>query len=274
MLEYVDWLLRRRQMDAKIIFFDIDGTILSERTGNISKSTIDAIKKAQSNGHLAFINTGRTYAEIDSELIDIGFDGYVCGCGTYITYHNIVLLNKTISDPLCKAILQDLITLKIDAVLEGSSAVYYADFPALPKLVKLRSIHKDIKHFNIQSWSSRQLQFDKFCIWPSSPISEEQFCLKYNNQFDFINRGGFYEVVPKGCSKASGIAFLLEYLNLPHENTYALGDGANDLAMLKYVKHSIAMGNSKDEIKNIVTFVTSGVDDDGAAYALKHFGII
>lgn len=261
-------------MDTKIIFFDIDGTILSERTGNVSESTINAIRTAQSNGHLAFINSGRTYAEIDRELIEIGFDGYVCGCGTYISYHDKVLFNKTISSSLSTEILHDLIALKIDAVLEGSSAIYYADFPALPKLVKLRSYQRDIKHFNIQSWSSKQLQFDKFCIWPSSPISEEQFCIKYNAQFDFINRSGFYEVVPKGCSKASGIAFLLEYLNLPHENTYALGDGANDLAMLEYVKHSIAMGNSKEEIKNIVSFVTSDVDDDGAAHALKHFEII
>lgn len=261
-------------MNTKLIFFDIDGTIMNERTGYISSSTINAIKKAQANGHLAFINTGRTFAEIDKELIDFGFDGFVCGCGTYISYHDKVLMNQTIPSSLCKEILHDLINLKIDAILEGSSTIYYDDLPNLPKLVRMRDLQKDVKKFNVQSWNVQDLTYDKFCIWASSEESEKQFCNKYKDKFDFINRGKFYEVVPMGYSKATGIEFLLDYLKLPHENTYALGDGANDLAMLKYVKHSIAMGNAPDDIKNIVTFVTSHVDSDGVENALKHFELI
>lgn len=83
-----------------------------------------------------------------------------------------------------------------------------------------------------------------------------------------------YEVVPKNHSKATGIEFLLSHLNIPHENTYSLGDGANDLSMLEYVQHSIGMGNSSDDIKGIVSYQTKDVDQDGVAVALKHFNII
>ena len=48
----------------KIIFFDIDGT-LSDFTGNILQSTKDGIKKLRGNGHLAFICTGRSRAQIN-----------------------------------------------------------------------------------------------------------------------------------------------------------------------------------------------------------------
>ena len=42
----------------------------------------------------------------------------------------------------------------------------------------------------------------------------------------------------------------------------------------KHVSLAIAMGNAGDELKSIADFVTKDVDDDGVAYALKHYGLI
>ena len=75
-------------MKQNIIFFDIDGTIINETTGLIPQSTAKAIKKAKANGHLTFINTGRPISEISNSLRNLNFDGYVCGCGTYIEYRD------------------------------------------------------------------------------------------------------------------------------------------------------------------------------------------
>ena len=44
----------------KVLFFDIDGTLLSHRTLTIPESAKRAVRKAKENGHLIFINTGRT----------------------------------------------------------------------------------------------------------------------------------------------------------------------------------------------------------------------
>ena len=46
--------------EQKALFFDIDGTILSELNGTIPESAKAAIGAAVREGHLAFINTGRT----------------------------------------------------------------------------------------------------------------------------------------------------------------------------------------------------------------------
>ena len=46
-------------MDKKIVFFDIDGTLVDEKTHDIPESTRKAIRELRANGHLAFINTGR-----------------------------------------------------------------------------------------------------------------------------------------------------------------------------------------------------------------------
>ena len=66
-------------MNRAALFFDIDGTVLSEITKEIPASTVDALKRAHDAGHFLFINTGRTYCSVPVELKKLPFDGYLCG---------------------------------------------------------------------------------------------------------------------------------------------------------------------------------------------------
>lgn len=261
-------------MDKKILFFDIDGTLLSHRTHELSESTKRAIKQAQENGHMVLINTGRVYSFIDKTVQSLGFDGFICGCGTHIVYKDEELLHTEFSPELMQSIIHDLREYKIDAVLEGKTAVYY-DYNSDSPIVK-GLIDYQIKHnFLARSWDDPRIAFDKFCIWMDKGYQAKQFQEKYNYILDFIDREGrLYEIVPKGYSKASGIEFMIKHLGIPHENTYAFGDGENDLPMLTFAKYSIAMGNSPKSIKDIVTYVTKDVDHEGIEHALKHFNLI
>jgi hydroxymethylpyrimidine pyrophosphatase-like HAD family hydrolase len=54
----------------------------------------------------------------------------------------------------------------------------------------------------------------------------------------------------------------------------ALGDAPNDMEMLEFAGISVAMGNGKEEVKQVADYVTSTVDEDGWAKAMKHFGLI
>lgn len=83
-------------MKKKALFFDIDGTLLSEVTGQVPESAIEALKQAQECGHLTFINTGRTICSIPGELKQLPFNGFICGCGTYISYQDEVIFSKSI----------------------------------------------------------------------------------------------------------------------------------------------------------------------------------
>ncbi|MFQ9436232.1 MAG: HAD hydrolase family protein [Ruminococcus callidus] len=75
------------------IFFDIDGTIISE-DGYLPESAVRAIQAARKKGNATFINTGRTAMNVDSFLREIGFNGYVYGCGTELEYDGKVLFHK------------------------------------------------------------------------------------------------------------------------------------------------------------------------------------
>ncbi len=261
-------------MNPKIIFFDIDGTILSHRNFQILDSTKKAIRKARENGHLTFVNTGRTYAEIDAEIKDVGFDGYVCGCGTFISYHSKVLYHATVDDTTSKEIIKDLQYYNIDAVLEGTHAIYFNSKIENETMKMVYDMYKT-RRFNLQTWEDPSPVFDKFCIWLNRINTIEDFRKKYETLFDFIDRDTYFlEIVPEGCSKATGIEYLLNHLAIPFEDAYAMGDSANDYSMLRYVKNSIGMGNSEQLILDIVSFVTKDVDEDGVIHALKHFDII
>jgi len=70
-----------------------------------------------------------------------------------------------------------------------------------------------------------------------------------------------------GVTKGSSCMFLTEHVGLKREDSYAFGDGLNDIEMLELVGHGIAMGNAIDEVKRSADYVTSSVDEDGLAKA-------
>ncbi|MDD3187830.1 MAG: HAD family hydrolase [Bacilli bacterium] len=262
-------------MKPNTIFFDIDGTLISEKTFKISVSTIEAIKKAQENGHLVFINTGRPILEIDDCLKELNFDGYICGCGTYIELKNKELLHRSLGVNLSKQIVSKLREYNIDAILEGRNGVYYDMNICSEEVLRIKARHTKQGFYKGQTFDDLEIDFDKLVIWTNESSDFDAFHKEFESILEFIPRGeNFYELVPLGFSKASGIEYITNYLDIPHENTYAIGDSTNDLSMLQYVKNSVAMGNSNPLLFDLVSFVTKNIEEDGIEFALKHYNII
>ena len=264
-------------MKPNIIFFDIDGTLMSEKTYMVPDSAKKAIKEAQNNGHYVFVNTGRPILEIDKCIEELNFDGYICGCGTHIKFKTEDLFHKSLGVTLSKKVAEKLREYNIDAILEGKKGVYYDNDAQISSKEVQRIKTRDIKEgFYVgQTFDDSDIDFDKLVIWNNENSNFEAFQNEFKDVFEFIHRSkDFYELVPLGFSKASGIKYIIDYLNIPHENTYAIGDSTNDLSMLEYVYNSIAMGNSHPKLFDLVTFVTKDIEEDGIAHALTHFNII
>lgn len=260
----------------KIIFFDIDGTISIEETGEIPQSAVNAIRKARENGHLAYINSGRTLFSIEEKYKQIGFDGYVCGCGTDIYEGNRNIYHHSISKETCMKIIEKARETKVTAVYESTKSVYYD--PVVPKHEVVEALKND-KDSGWLTLSERMEDidcvFDKFCVWVTSESDFASFIKAVEDSFEYADRGGgMYEFMPKGVSKATGIQFLLDFYGIPLENCFAIGDSTNDLAMLQYVPNSIAMGNAMKEILPYCSYQTASIEEDGLEKALKYYKII
>ena len=264
-------------MDKKIIFFDIDGTILDEETNKIPESTLKAIEMLKANGHLAIINTGRTKAILPELIKNSGFNGFIYGCGTHIECNGQVLLDNKLGHALSKEIALDFKEFNLDGIGEGREFIYLDETSNIKNAEALRlTIELPKEGFPFKSLSKLdELSFDKFVIFLNEDSNFEGFYNKHNDKFDFIKRSDdFYEVVPKGFSKATGIEYLINHLNIPHENTFAIGDSTNDLSMLEYAHNSIAMGNSHKDLLPLVSYVTTHIKEDGIYNALKHYNLI
>lgn len=129
-------------MNRKLLFFDIDGTLLAGGIpGYIPDSTIEALKQAQANGHYIFINSGRTYGFMPEAIKEFPFDGYVCGCGTEVIFHGETLYHYDLDEDLKRSLQSILEECKIQAVYEGRKSCYFQKtenlLPLLPPFVTL-----------------------------------------------------------------------------------------------------------------------------------------
>lgn len=272
----IQYELFRSVKMKKALFFDIDGTIVVENENfDIPQSTINALKKAKENGHYLFINSGRTYFNIEERIRNLGFDGYLCGCGTHIELNGTELLYNTLSPELCKKIIE--LNRKCNAIplYERRDNVFFdTNCRRCDELEEFRDYFIKIGSDVNLPIDNADFYFDKFVIWSDSDTDMELFRKEASEYFSIIDRGnGFYENIPLGFSKATAIDVILKKLDIPYENAYALGDSTNDLPMLQAVPNSIAMGQGTS-IHKYVSFVTKNIEDDGIEYALKHFGII
>lgn len=266
--------------DKKAVFFDIDGTLVNDYN-QVPESAAQAIAQLRKNGHLAIINTGRTFVSVGEHIQRVGFDGYICACGSRVYYNGKEIFTQTIPKRHYPDIIRILRRLKAPVFFEGPEAVYFDPHNQgwTEHLKNVKKYFTDItggKVYDIpQDPEDDSILFDKFfCLFTAEDDISE---LKEYVKDDFLSirhQDGPFEVTAKGCSKALGIQAVIDALGISRSSCYALGDSANDLEMLKAVPHSIGMGNGVDIIFPYCEYITKGVTEDGILHALQHYKLI
>ena len=256
------------------IFFDIDGT-LWDRDNYIPQSTKDAIGLLRENGHLTFLCSGRTRVFINSEeLLGMGFDGIVSGCGTFIEYERKEMLYKQVDNRILKKSVQLFYEHDMPMVIEGRHKLYM-DADIISRDAYGRYLLEAMKDYiepirgNEDRWEASK--FTVLIHGTDYPAVMEAL----KDDYDFLVHGDVaMEVVPKGYNKASGIACVCEKLGIAVKDTYAFGDSANDVDMLDFAGVGVAMGDGTDVAKAHADYVTKDLHEDGIYHALKHFELI
>lgn len=264
-------------MERKLLFFDIDGTLIPDINTPIPDSTIKAVKQAQELGHYTFINTGRPKSILPQELLDLEFDGYLCGCGTYITIKDKIIINREITPEKSMEICLRAREKSMPIVMEGNDYCYIDAQGASHPVLEINNnlILAEFPQHTMYVSQCEQIQFSKFCVMTDSKEHLADFMEPFSDTFDVIDRGNdFYEIVPAGFSKASAIDAVLHHLNQPLNDCYVFGDSTNDLPMLNHVPHSIAMGNSDEPVLKAASYITTPAWRDGIYIAMKHYGLI
>lgn len=258
------------------LFFDIDGTLLSSKTHKIPESTIRSLNKAKGRGHLLFINTGRTVCDLPEEVEAFPFDGYCCGCGTYISYKGQILFQNAISCERGTEIVKYMRELGILGVLEGTGDIYFQKEDYGDKEIDDFRKHAAERGNGItHTLEEPGLRYDKLMLCTKDKEAVKRFSAFVESDIRVLDYGtGVYECIQKEYSKATAIKWLQDYLQLLDDELYVFGDSANDMDMFTCVKHAVAMGVHDRALDGEAEYVTDTVERDGIQKALEYYGLI
>lgn len=263
-------------MNRKLIFFDIDGTII-DWTGFIPESTVRAIHTARAAGNLCVINTGRPYSHIDPVVKTIEFDGYVCACGQHLVLNDEVVSHAGFDPRSGREIVAEARRCRMDAVYEAEHGIWFdMTHEEELEMVSATRVQFAQRGFDVnQSVDAPDFHFDKLCAFVREDSETEHFLSFMQERGTVIYReGSMLEITRRGYSKESGLKQMIALLGISLEDCYAIGDSTNDLPMLRSVPHSVAMGNAPEEVKEAAEYVTRSLHEDGIEAALRYYHLI
>ena len=255
----------------KAIFLDIDGTMVSFKTHRVPNNTKNALREARNKGVKVFVSTGRSRSDINN-LDDLEFDGYITVNGAYCTVGDNVVFKKSIAREDVEAFVH-----YVEKIEPLSCFFVEAD------IVSANMINEQMAHM---------MEFIKFTprpILPSCefvdkeifqltaffPVEHEEELMKYLPGCVATRwYPTFADIVAKGIDKSIGMEKIGEYFGFKTDEMLAIGDGGNDISMIKYAGTGVAMGNASEEVKIVADYITTSVDDDGVGNAFRYFGIL
>lgn len=257
-------------MKNKILFFDIDGTILDSEK-NIPTGVVEAINKARKNGHEIVISTGRAPFTAKSVMEQLKIDSYICYNGQIVHYKGKTIFKGTLDK-------KELQNLNDFATNREQPLVYMDSEEMVSNLPDHQDIYESISTLKISFPRKGENFFLTNDIHQALIFCDLEVQTDYEKAFPNFKFVRWHrvscDVLPKGVSKAQGIELLLNHLNMTPKDAIAFGDGLNDVEMLDFVGTGIAMGNAVEELKEHATFVTDHVSENGLINAMKKLNLI
>ncbi len=266
---------KREDMGRKALFFDVDGTLLSEVTHTVPDSAVKALSASRQAGNLVFINSGRTYSFLKDIENTVGCDGILCGCGTCVVERGKVVFQHRIDKEKGREIRKAMVGYGFDGILESTEGLYMRKQRSWIR--PLNALRDEVARKGLLTdsrWEDENLEFDKFCVFADQGSDREGFFSFLSPDIQVIDRGDdFYECVPAGYTKATAIAWVLKHYGLEKKDAYVFGDSSNDLAMFAYADNAVLMHDHDKVLEPYATFVTKRVEEDGIAWAMQELGL-
>ena len=259
---------------TKAIFFDIDGTLVSFKTHRIPASTREALKELHNKGIKIFIATGRPWCLIDN-LDGLDFNGYITVNGSYCftadhqdiykscipqeDIKRLINYHQTNPTPFVFVYDNEMFVTSVNDRVQAVSDLIEIPVPRVAPIEEAlgKEVLQTMGYFTADEEKETDI-FDKV-LTHCEPMRWYPL---------------FADIIARGNSKSTGIDKVLDYYGIDLKDTMAFGDGGNDVPMLKHVATGVAMENAEEHVKAVADYVTTSVDEDSIANALKHFGLI
>lgn len=277
-------------MDKKIVFLDIDGTLISGLTAP-SERTVEAVRSARAKGHKILLSTGRNMPIIGRDILDVGFDGVIASAGSHVEVEGRVLFDSILPEETIQECLSVFHAQGMYCRIETAEGIYTdPQMEALLKAVKpdrsnseLIRMQKEIEAgISIHSYQEYPCQGaykicftsrDMASIEKTKAYLEDRFVYavhSYGNSTACFNG----EIIPRGIDKGRGMELVCRHYDAELQDTIAFGDSMNDLEMMQAAGISVAMGNACQTLKDMADTVCEEVWKDGIYHEFCRLGLI
>ena len=258
----------------KAVFCDVDNTLTSSKTRTIPASALEAIQKARNNGVKVFAATGRhtrTYEE-GKILQGIALDGYVAVNGQLCYLPDDAIIHKDVLDPHDVAVI-----LRLSQELNFACCLAEIDKLYLTTIDEnVRCFHEMI-HIPIPVVASAEgaENRDVLSIAPYINYETQELITPHLRNSEIVRFNPFNcDVIPHKGGKDVGMQAMLDYFGVPIEQCMAIGDGQNDISMLKAAGVGVTIGQCSPEVMAAADYHAPEADEDGIRHTFEKFGII
>ncbi|MFY4775760.1 Cof-type HAD-IIB family hydrolase [Metabacillus sp. RGM 3146] len=280
----------------KLFALDMDGTTLSSKN-EISPENIQAIKKAQSLGHKVMVLSGRAPESINKLLDKYDIHLPIGGSnGTAVFADGKLLELTSLTDSQDRIIAEEAEkevvpfkiytnkgiyfhsewSVRLEKVLSSGAvpAEHYED-ENYEKMIRIPNTSEEALIFDdIRTLlMDEELTIQKFFILVLDPIQRNRILTSMKSiEGVYVTTSSPFniEIMNINGNKGNGLKVMAKYLNIPLEDTVAIGDQYNDIPMFKASGFSIAMGNAQEEIKRMSDYITLTNDENGVAHAIDY----
>ena len=260
-----------------VVFFDVDGTLIDYSKGikAPTEKTRESIKKLQESGYLTILATGRPMSFVTEELLNLGLSGYIASNGSYAEIEDEIIFDYPIEKSKLKELLGFFNVNKIEYILEGQAKSYVYDLKGkeISKLIVEADLKKEMF---TDKWDIETVRTNKIVVMAEDISIYEKVKEKFKDEYVFMKHSGgkAFEIYVGKYTKGYGVLELIKKLGIDVEDTYAFGDGENDIEMFQVVKHGIAMGGYHEGLKEHAYDFTENVENEGIYHGLKKLGLI
>ena len=274
----------------KILFFDIDGT-LAYPLQSPALSTVDAIRKARSNGHKAFISTGRTWDSIPQAVAEIGFDGGIFSAGGIVMLGNSILKQHHMAGHTMEAVLALFEKKSVYYVLETADGRFGSENGHIVLAeVNMENVSQQMQQLTADiltdSTTRSMSEYEgqpifKIAYHSTDPGITDQLTTELNDIakiVQFNNIPGLPitigEISDPNVNKGHAMLDVCQYYGKTEIDCIAFGDSMNDSEIIIAAGTGVAMGNADQQLKDLADMVCDSCENDGIAKALCSLSII
>jgi hydroxymethylpyrimidine pyrophosphatase-like HAD family hydrolase len=255
-----------------LVALDVDGTLLDPATQAISHAVRDAVRRVLDAGSQVVIATGRSVLGTLPVLTELGLAGGVALCS-----NGAVTVDATNGDVLAIETF-DPAPVYSFLVQRLPGAIFAAEHAGTRSLVTSR-FRESLLHGPQHVATIDELIGAPvprlIAYWPDHSAIEVHKALDGAQPpvctYTLDESLPWITVVPDGVTKGTALEKLRTELGIPAEDTFAAGDGENDLQMLRWAAHGVAMGQAPERVKAAADEITTAVDADGLVAAIDRW---